>query len=301
MKDGTKIALGLGGIAAALGVAKLLSGEKQALPVPDNPDSSVSIIIRPSAMRKYPHRRVPLAPNTPVDEGHSADIIVTVKNISTQGGVAVAATLTTKITMSTTDGTVILPVQSHAENYGPNESKSYTHAGVVPIGKAGQSVNGNVSVFDPNNVQITTATGSAPITAMLANIFGAVIAWTALGYFQLLTDGQSVPYGEDVKIGFDWQNKSHSSVTGHAALKVIYPDGSIANPTAYQGQDTPAPIDFIVTTPGGVRFNSFKASQTGTYTLVLSLTCLGVIIGTAAYSIVVTVPPIIYGATVVIG
>ncbi len=313
MKDGTKVIVGLTGIAAALGIAKLVSGEAP-LPVPENGGAGVEIIFTPVKMsgRRVAYspkgramRHVAYGPTEPVLEGRQTALTVIVKNASTQGGVAVAATLTTSIGVKTTDGTIILPPSGGVAAYSANGTKTYSYTITAPLGKGGQNLLATAVVLSPDNATLATGSASEPIAEMKATILDPLITWVALGYWQLLTFAHPVPYGEDVKIGFDWQNNSAAEIippptncVGHAALQVMYPDGSLVYPTAYAGQDLPAPKDWINT---GVRFNSFKASQSGGYQLTLTLSCQGRVIAEKITTIMVTVPPIIYGATVTIG
>ncbi len=109
---------------------------------------------------------VSLSFNAPVLEGQSATLTVTVTNASTRAGAPAGATLTTIISIITTDGTVVLPEQTDTHNYAASEQKRYPLTVVAPLGKGGQSLAAKASVYDPNNVNIASATASEPITSI---------------------------------------------------------------------------------------------------------------------------------------
>lgn len=159
MKDWQKLALGAGGILAAVGIAKMVSKKET---TPEGYSAGVGVAFGPSES---------------VLEGQSIALVVVVKNTSTRSGVAVAATLTTTSFVDTTDFTIALATKTESGVFAANESKTYTYNVIAPLGKGGQNLRAFVNVYDPSNVFVASASANEPITATPAPIvYGATIS-----------------------------------------------------------------------------------------------------------------------------
>ena len=122
---------------------------------------------------RYAPRYAALSGSAPVTEGQQTVMTVTIKNTSTQGGQPVAVSLTTKITVVTTDGTVVLPLTTLTDSYAAGGSKTYTYTLTAPVGKGGQNLGGSAMVYDPNNNLLQSGTGTQAIVAPI--IYGAQV------------------------------------------------------------------------------------------------------------------------------
>ncbi len=292
----TKVVLGLGGLLAALALLRRRPVE----PI----EYSANVEVDFTQTDEGAGRRIGRIAFAPTIEGQAVPngVRVKVTNTSTQAGAPINATLTTVIDVKTSDGTVVLATTGGSINIPANQSYTYSYALTAPLGKAGQIMTAIASVKSPAGVTLITASKDAAILALVlsAPISGALI-FVGLNPSVYLTNGMAVAWNQDVIIGFDYTNQSNIPITGHAGLTVTSPDGVITTPNATAHQDEPVAIGYLDT---GVRFASFKTSQTGTYTLQLWMVAKGYeskgVIGLTTYTIIVGVPEIVYGATVVI-
>lgn len=118
--------------------------------------------------------------------------------------------------------------------------------------------------------------------AKIVNINPGRIWWEPLPAWEKASDGMSIPLGSDINLAPQWVNQSQSPITSHVDLLVKYPSGTKINPTAYLNQDqTAAPRN-----GWSVAFNSFPVNQTGTYTITVTLSVAGKVVGSLTYTLV---------------
>lgn len=303
----TKVVLGFGGILAALALLRRRPFE------PIEYGANVEVAFSPRLSRAYEEEgiagrrvagRVSWAPTVLEGDNVAGGLTVKVTNTSTQSGVAAGATLTTLISVKTTDGTDVLLPTGGVAAYGANGQKTYGPYTIpAPLGFGGQILTAIAYVSSPAGTRLATGSANSSILPVIlaANILSPLI-FIGLNPSVLLTNGMSVPLGQDVIIGFDWQNKSNILITGTVGLTVTYPDGTNYSKAPTAGNNIPVPIDMIC--PTGARFVSFNVSQTGTYTLKLYVIAKGFesrpMAAYVPYTLNVSVPEIVYGATVVI-
>ena len=143
MDDEKKVAetlLGLGVLGAL--IYGLTRPKKEEIP-PGEGAASISISVLDAQGNPVPH-------NSPTDfaEGAQYTIRLTVKNLSTKGGVAYAATLTVVLFAGTNELTFI-PVSASSYTFAANETKTLDSIMVVPMGAGGQAGNIVANVNDP--------------------------------------------------------------------------------------------------------------------------------------------------------
>ncbi len=212
-------------------------------------------------------------------EGQSTLLTVTVKNTSTQDGVAVAASLTTKINVSTSDNTVVLAQVTLTDNYVANGTKTYgPYTITAPLGKGGQSLGANVGVYAPNGVNIANGTATEPIVARAAGSVGLGIIWyDGLAGWESLYSGRQVPTGKNIYLAPQWINTSSFNIVGHIDLTL---DGTALSATLNQDREA-APNNgwYVQFTP--------VVLSAGIHTFVVKLSSGGQVLDTKTFTLVV--------------
>ncbi len=230
----------------------------------------------------------------PVTEGQTTPLTVKVTNTSTQDDQPVAASLTTKIGVATTDGTVVLAIDTKTDSFTAGGSKTYNYTLTAPLGKGGQSLGVAVAVYDPNGNAIASGGITQPIVAIqLSGSFASSLIYydgiPSAGW-EVLQSGGQVPSGVPIYLAMGWFNSSSVSMVGHVDLTM---DGVAV--AASQNQDSSA-------TPGkgySVRFD-LSALATGTHTFAATLSSQGKVLSSLTFTLVAAAAPIIYAATVVV-
>ena len=214
-------------------------------------------------------------------EGQSIPLTVTIKNTSAQGGVAVAASLTTKISVKTTDGTVALAENTKTDSYAASGTKTYSYTLTAPLGKGGQSLGASVNVYDPNGIFIMNGAANQLIISIAIKVDIVSLIFTYAPHGTSMATGTwpawltaagnpTVPSGNDVVFAFSWVNSSNIPVTGLPNMKVVYPaGGAIANLGVYAGGSSQNVS--VNGKSATITFNSFNASESGTYTMTATV------------------------------
>jgi hypothetical protein len=289
MNTGAKVLIA-GGITG--GLAAIIYALTRTSTTSAAPGNNVDVYFTPVAPRYAGRYAALFGPNSPVLEGQQTVMTATITNTSTQLGVAVAAVLTIKYYVTTTDGTVVLALQTKTASLAAGGQVTYTATMTAPLavntisGHEGQSLGGYVNVYDPNENFINGNAATEAITSI----------WITP------VTGTTVPYGSIISLGLSWQNSSNITVTGTASVSIKQPDGTVITPGVASGQNQVGSINAMVT---GVVFNSFTCNQVGAYTVTETVTYTdanGIVhTTTSTYTFTVAAAPIIYGATITIG
>jgi hypothetical protein len=307
MNTGAKVLIA-GGITG--GLAAIIYALTRTSTTSAAPGNNVDVYFTPVAPRYAGRYAALFGPNSPVLEGQQTVMTATITNTSTQLGVAVAAVLTIKYYVTTTDGTVVLALQTKTASLAAGGQVTYTATMTAPLavntisGHEGQSLGGYVNVYDPNENFINGNAATEAITSISVNlVIGAnYLYYAALGSWITPVTGTTVPYGSIISLGLSWQNSSNITVTGTASVSIKQPDGTVITPGVASGQNQVGSINAMVT---GVVFNSFTCNQVGAYTVTETVTYTdanGIVhTTTSTYTFTVAAAPIIYGATITIG
>jgi hypothetical protein len=223
---------------------------------------------------------------TPVLEGQQTVMTVTIKNTSTQNGQPVAVLLTTKITVVTTDGTVVLPLTTLTDSYAAGGSKTYTYTLTAPIGKGGQNLQGLAMVYDPNGNLLNSGTGTEAITTATASgtVGPGLIWYEPLAGWESLVSGRQVPAGVEIWLLPMWKNNSSFNIVGHVALVV---DGVAISADLNQDQEAAPGNGWQVRFPVGML-------SAGTHTCVATLSSGGQVLDTETFTLVAYTPVILW-------
>ena len=165
------LGVGLGILATGL----LLLKGKQVEPLEPVEGEGAAIVIE-----VYDSEGNPVPRNSPMAlvEGSSYTVVLTVKNISTKGGVAWPATLSVTIHSAVSIGydqvQTLIPITTVNESFAAGQTKTFSYSLTVPLGIQGTEGQIGASVQSPTGV--TLATAYEPLTiGILEIIYGATI------------------------------------------------------------------------------------------------------------------------------
>ncbi|MBA7659309.1 hypothetical protein ES703_67286 [subsurface metagenome] len=166
-KDGKKVAIGAGIVAAVVGAIALIKGKKPPItPIPPPPEgvaATISIEI------------IGAERNSPVslEEGGSYIARLTVTNATTKAGTPWEATLTVHIAAHT-EFVTLIPVQVSDENFAAGQTRTFDFPMSVPLGAGGQPGNIIARVKDPAGINVATVIEDFTIVTSEI-IYGATI------------------------------------------------------------------------------------------------------------------------------